>query len=191
MAEVKLLRKTFILVVGLLILLGGCCLAVVVSQPCSRLDLVLNYTGCIRQLDTGALSNGVFTRDLTMFGGVTVSRMSIWRISDGRQLHTTSGSVGIFSPDGAFFIGNSNYPFHIVSVWRTQDWTLQTSLDTDMTRVTDIAIAPDMSSLAIAGSAGPNGLIQVWQTRDQALLHNLKGHTHYILVWLTHRMGPY
>lgn len=167
-----------VVVLGIgIILLGVCFLVTVVSQPCSWLDLSLHYTGCIQQLDMAAHFNGVFTNDLTMFGGATANGMSIWRMNDGRLLHTIPGSGGVFSPDNALFVINSDNQLETISVWSTQDWTLQSTLDTDTETVTDIAIAPDMNSLAVVGW---NGLVQVWRMSDRKL-YTLEGHTDHVV----------
>lgn len=172
-------KRAVVLGVGIILLGVCCCLAVIVSQPCSWLDLSLHYTGCVRQLDIGAHFNGVFNDDFTMFGGATANGgISIWRINDGRLLFSIpgSGSNGDFSPDGAFFVVNLINSPDTITIWNTQDWVLQSTLETNTEMVTDIAIAPDMSSLAVAGW---NGLVQVWRTSDRKL-HTLEGHKNYV-----------
>ncbi len=169
------LKGAVVLGIGI-ILLGACFLAIVVSQPCSWLDLSLNYTGCRHQLDIGGLARETFARDLTMFAGDTMSGIRIWRISDGMLLSEIPGETGIFSPDSAFFVATSE---ETVSAWRTRDWVLQSKLNINEKLITGMAIAPDMSTLAVIfrDYTFSGWKLQIWQTSDGILLHQLDGHT--------------
>lgn len=173
------MKKVLIFVIGIMllgggILLGGYFLVMMVSQPCGWLDSYIHHIGCIHQLELGGIARGTFTRDLTMFAGTTAKGISIWQLSDGSLLGEIPGHIGVFSPDGAFFAGSAR----TISVWDTHDWTLRSKLNIE-THIAQLAIAPDMSSLAIAfrENSSPRWQLQVLQTSGGKLLHKLEGHT--------------
>jgi WD40 repeat protein len=148
-------------------------------QPCGWLDSYINFTGCIRQLDIKGAGYGIFSRDLTMFAANTISDVSVWRTSDGKLLDKVQGQQGVFSNNGEFFVVDSA---QTIAVWRTQDWTLQSTLDLSQTLglpvfIEQIAVAPDMRSIAVVLGETRKPYIRIWQTRDGTFSHKLEGHT--------------
>jgi WD40 repeat protein len=182
------MKKTKIFMTGMFLMGGGCFLLCIViatvlsiSGPCGWLDSYVHYTGCTRQFEvSGSTAN--FSPDLKLIAVDTFHVMNIWQVDNGKLLNKVPGYSGVFSPDGSFFVTASTSLPVTLSVWRTRDWNLQSSFDIGELSVSELAISPDMSNLAIVfrEPSRPQWQLQVWKTDDGTLLHNLEGHTDYI-----------
>lgn len=169
------MKRLKIFIAGLCILLGGCFFGLWLSTPCSRLDLATNYTGCFHQIDVDPVFTPSFSSDLTMFSGDSLYTVTVWRIPDAHILHQAqSGYITSFSPDNAFWwrvvLDNQSLQDQI-EIWRTEDWTLASTLNTGTSKVSGVAISPDNQYLAVAIRYDP---IQIWRTSDWSLLYTVE-----------------
>ncbi len=165
-----------IFIAGLFILLGGCFFFILwLSKPCSRLDLSINYTGCFRQIDVDPIFTPSFSSDLTMFSGHYLYTATVWRTSDAQILHQAQfGHATSFSPDSTFWwrivLDNQSLQDQI-EIWRTEDWTLVSTLNMETSRVSGVAMSPDNQYLAVAIEYDP---IQILRTSDWSLLYTIE-----------------
>ncbi|MBI1880820.1 MAG: hypothetical protein HYR94_21800 [Chloroflexi bacterium] len=172
------MKKLTIFIAGLFILLGGCFSILWISKPCSRLDLLINYTGCFRQIDVYHLFTLSFSSDLTMFAAESLDRTTVWRTADAQILYQAPfGELTLFSPDSAFWLlvvlDNQSLQDQL-EIWRTEDWTLVKTLNVGTSKVSGVAMSPDNHYLAVASWDNP---IQIWRTRDWSLLYTIEGPT--------------
>ena len=95
--------------------------------------------------------------------------MRLWRVADGRVLHTLTGHtdsafyaanvVVAFSPDGQILASGSSD--HTVRLWRVCDGALLYTLEGPSDGLQSVAFSPDGQTLASSGSR--DGTVHLWR----------------------------
>ena len=130
---------------------------------------------------SSSISNIAFAPDLeTLASGSAHNTVRLWRVSDGKLLHTLTGhkfsiSAVTFSPDGTSLASGSFD--HTVRLWRISDGKLLHTLTGHGDTINTVAFSPDGTLLA-SGSSDKS--VRLWRVSDGSLLHELKGHTQWV-----------
>ena len=114
----------------------------------------------------GSVFTVAFSSDSSTLASVSSSEIKFWRVPDGSEVRTISGS-GTLSPDGSLVA--SGYNDGTIKLWRVSDGSEVRTFTGHRGAVTRVAFSPDGTLLA---SASTDRTIKLWRLPSGDLLQN-------------------